>query len=218
LLAASACCAAVKEGAELYKQAKSTFLEVKSTVEEVAGIANEVTTFWQKLFGKKSKAKPLAQATRKKTKYVAIDEHQVMSDIVIQLTNFFKIQEQLIEHLRLEEQKSQTEVDTTHSVMESALQRVLIKDRLAQLETEIREAMIYNTPPEMGAMWSKTLEMRNVIKVEQDKARKKRDEDAWLRKEQERLHKEKVTYLIVTILFLLYLWLLLAALNRIGEV
>jgi hypothetical protein len=218
LLAANACCAAIKEGAELYRQAKSAFLEVKSTVDEVAGIAAEVTGFWQKLFGAKPKAKPVAKAARKTTKYVAIDEHQVMSDIVAQLTNFFKIQEQLIEHLRLEEQKSQTEVDTNHSVMESALQRVLIQDRLAQLETEIREAMIYNTPPEMGALWSKTLQMRDVIKLEQNKARKKRDEDAWLRKERERLHQEKLAYLIVTTLFLLYLWMLLVVLSKIGKV
>jgi hypothetical protein len=218
LLAANACCAAIKEGAELYRQAKSAFVEVKSTVDEVAGIAAEVTGFWQKLFGAKPKAKPVAKAARKTTKYVAIDEHQVMSDIVAQLTNFFKIQEQLIEHLRLEEQKSQTEVDTNHSVMESALQRVLIQDRLAQLETEIREAMIYNTPPEMGALWSKTLQMRDVIKLEQNKARKKRDEDAWLRKERERLHQEKLAYLIVTTLFLLYLWMLLVVLSKIGKV
>ena len=193
-------------------------MEVKSTVDEVAGIAAEVTGFWQKLFGAKPKAKPVAKAARKTTKYVAIDEHQVMSDIVVQLTNFFKIQEQLIEHLRLEEQKSQTEVDTNHSVMESALQRVLIQDRLAQLEIEIREAMIYNTPPEMGALWSKTLKMRDVIKLEQNKARKKRDEDAWLRKERERLHQEKLAYLIVTTLFLLYLWMLLVVLSKIGKV
>jgi hypothetical protein len=218
LLAANACCVAIKEGAELYRQAKSAFVEVKSTVDEVAGIAAEVTGFWQKLFGAKPKAKPVAKAARKTTKYVAIDEHQVMSDIVAQLTNFFKIQEQLIEHLRLEEQKSQTEVDTDHSVMESALQRVLIQDRLAQLETEIREAMIYNTPPEMGAMWSKTLKMRDVIKLEQNKARKKRDEDAWLRKERERLHQEKLAYLIVTTLLLLYLWMLLVVLSKIGKV
>lgn len=218
MLAANACCAAIKEGAELYRQAKSAFVEVKSTVDEVAGIAAEVTGFWQKLFGAKPKAKPVAKAARKTTKYVAIDEHQVMSDIVVQLTNFFKIQEQLIEHLRLEEQKSQTEVDTNHSVMESALQRVLIQDRLAQLETEIREAMIYNTPPEMGALWSKTLKMRDVIKLEQNKARKKRDEDAWLRKERERLHQEKLAYLIVTTLLLLYLWMLLVVLSKIGKV
>lgn len=192
-------------------------MEVKSTVDEIAGVATEAIGFWQKLFGRKAKAKPLAQTTKKRTKYVAIDEHQVMSDIVGQLTNFFKIQEQLIEHLRLEEKKSQTEVDTSQSVMESALQRVLIQDRLAQLETEIREAMIYNTPPEMGAMWSKTLKMRDVIKLEQEKARKKRDEDAWLRQERERLHNEKLAYLIATTLFLLYLWILLAALSRIGK-
>jgi hypothetical protein len=45
------------------------------------------------------------------------------------------------------------------------------------LETEIREAMVYQAPPEMGALYSKVFEMRDVIKLEQDKARKKRDDE-----------------------------------------
>jgi hypothetical protein len=60
--------------------------------------------------------------------------------------------------------------------------------------------------------------MRDVIKAEQDKARKKRDDDSWQRKEKERLTSEKQAYLLVTFLFLLYLWLLLGLLSRIGKI
>jgi hypothetical protein len=59
--------------------------------------------------------------------------------------------------------------------------------------------------------------MRDVIKVEQDKARKKRDDDSWQRKEKERLLKEKQAYLLATFLFLLYMWLLLGLFSRIGK-
>jgi hypothetical protein len=82
---------------------------------------------------------------------------------------------------------------------------------------EIREAMVYQAPPEMGALWSKTNAMRDVIAAEQEKARKKRDADSWLRKEQERLQREKVTYLVISILFLLYLWMLILFLGKIGK-
>jgi hypothetical protein len=93
----------------------------------------------------------------------------------------------------------------------------MAQDQMAALEVTIRETMVYQSPPEMGAMYSKVFEMRDVIKTEQDKARKKRDEDSWQRKEEERLTSEKQAYLIATFLFLLYMWLLLSLLSKIGK-
>jgi hypothetical protein len=188
-------------------------MEVKSTVDEVVGIANEVRGFWSKLFGTKQDApKPVA---KKKVEYV--DETQVMVDIVTQLTQFFKLQEQLATHIREEEEKSKTIYDPNANLMEAALKRVMAQDQMAALEVTIRETMVYQSPPEMGALYSKVFDMRDVIKIEQDKARKKRDDDSWQRKERERLSNEKQTYLLATILFLLYMWLLLGLLNKIGK-
>ena len=95
--------------------------------------------------------------------------------------------------------------------------RVMAQDQMALLETEIREAMVYGAHKEMGALYSKVFDMRDVIKVEQDRARKKLDGESWLRKEKERLLQERQTYLVLTFLFLLYLWVLLAVLSRIGN-
>jgi len=66
-------------------------------------------------------------------------------------------------------------------------------------------------------LYSKVFDMRDVIKIEQDKARKKRDDESWQRKEEERLSNERQAYLLATMLFLLYLWLLLGLLNRTGS-
>jgi hypothetical protein len=101
--------------------------------------------------------------------------------------------------------------------MEAALKRVMAQDQMAALEVTIRETMVYQSPPEMGALYSKVFDMRDVIKVEQDKARKKRDDDSWQRKERERLTSEKQAYLLVTFLFLLYMWLLLSLLSKTGK-
>ena len=101
--------------------------------------------------------------------------------------------------------------------MEAALKRVMAQDQMALLETEIREAMVYGAPKEMGALYSKVFDMRDVIKIEQDKARKKRDDESWQRKEEERLLRERQAYLLATFLFLLYMWLLLVLLNRTGS-
>ena len=206
---------AVTEGVALYKQAKESFMEVKSTIDEVVGIANDVRGFWAKLFG--AKAKPVAQAARKKEKYVAVDEAVVMSNIVTQLSTFFKLQEQLAAHIREEEEKSKTIYDPDANLMEAALNRIMAQDQMAALEVEIREAMVYGAPKEMGALYSRTFQMRDIIKAEQDKARKKRDDESWQRKEKERLLKERQAYLLATFLFLLYMWLLLGLLYRIGR-
>jgi hypothetical protein len=192
-------------------------MEIKKTVDEVVSDAKAVRGFWSKLFGSAPTASPKSVA-KKKEAYVAVDETQVMADIVTQLSQFFKLQEQLADHIREEEEKSKTVYNPDANLMEAALKRVMAQDQMAALEVEIREAMVYGAPKEMGALYSKVFEMRDTIKEEQDKARQKRDNDSWQRKEKERLLKEKQAYLLATLLFLLYMWLLLGLLNRIGKI
>jgi hypothetical protein len=221
LFAANACVAAIKEGCELYKQAKSSFMEVKSTVEEAIGVAKEVKGFWSKLFG----SKPITQASKpvakKKDKYVAVDETQVMVNVVSQLTEFFKLQEQLATHIREEEEKSKNVYDPDANLMEAALKRVMALDQMAELEKTIREIMVYQSPPEMGAMYSKTFEMRDIIKEEQEGARLKEEAKErvkkWQREEAKRNLHAKSAYLVATLIFLLYLWAWLLFVNRWGK-
>jgi hypothetical protein len=215
LLAARACVTAIQQGTALYKQAKTAFMEVKSIVEETAGVARQAKSFWAKLFG--TKEEPMAQAARKKEKFVAVDETKVLSDIVSQLSTFFRLQEQLAETIRVEEERSKNVYDPDANLMEAALHRIMAQDQMAILEREIREAMVYGAPAEMGALYSRTFATRDIIKAEQEKARKKRDEQSWQRKEKERLSSERQAYLLATLLCLLYLWALLILLSRTGS-
>lgn len=194
-------------------------MEVKSTVDEAIGVANEVRGFWSKLFGTKpTTPKPMA---KKKEAYVAVDETKVMSDIVEQLTTFFRLQEQLAAHIREEEEKSKNIYDPNANLMEAALKRVMAQDQMALLEVEIREAMVYGAPKEMGALYSKTFETRDIIKEEQEKARLKEESKerykAWQRREAKRNFQQKSAYLIATSIFLLYLWMWLLFINRWGK-
>ena len=221
LFAANACVAAIKEGCELYKQAKSSFMEVKSTVEEAIGVANEVRGFWSKLFGSKPEAKQPVQQTRKKEKYVAVNETQVMIDVVAQLTEFFKLQEKLAAHIREEEEKSKNVYDPDSNLMEAALKRVMAMDQMAELEKTIRETMVYQSPPEMGAIYSKTFEMRDIIKEEQENARLKEEAKErlkqWQRQEAKRDFQAKSAYLAATLILLLYLWLWFLFVGQLGK-
>ena len=224
LFAANACVAAIKEGCELYKQAKTSFMEVKATVDEAVGIAQEVYGFWGKLasmFGGAPKPAQSQPVAKKKEAYVAVDETKVMADVVSRLTEFFKLQEQLAAHIREEEEKSRSVYDPDANLMEAALKRVMAQDQMAELEKTIREVMVYQSPPEMGAMYSKVFEMRDIIKEEQEGARLKEEAKerykAWQRAEAKRNFQQKSAYLVATSLFLLYLWMWLLFVNRWGK-
>lgn len=212
----------IQAGCELYKQAKEQFVSIKKTADEVVAIGKEVKGFWgslRKLFGgspKPQTAKSVAKAS--KSEYVPVDETQVKTEIVKNLSEFFKLQSMLEEHIREAEEKSRTVVfDEDVNLMEEALNRVLAQQEMDRLVVQIRECMVYQSPPEMGALYSEVFDMRDIIAAEQQKARKKRDAEQWLRKERERLLAEKQTYLLVTILCLLYLWLLIGVLSKIGR-
>jgi len=224
LFAANACVAAIKEGCELFKQAKESFMEVKATVDEVAGYAKEAYGFWEKLakmFGGKPKPAPIKPVAKKKEKFVAVDETQVKVNIVKQLTEFFKIQEQLEAHIREEEEKSRTVYDPDQNHMEAALKRVMAQQQMAELVVQIRECMVYQSPPEMGALYSEVFNMREIIQEEQTQARLKQEaikrQEAWQRKEEERNFQLKLGYLAVTSIFLLYLWLWLLFVSQLGK-
>ena len=199
-------------------------MEVKATVDEAVGVGKEIYGFWGKLAkmfgGDPTPAAPKSVA-KKKTKYVAVDESKVMADVVSQLTEFFKLQEQLAAHIREEEEKSQNVYDPDANIMEAALKRVMAQDQMAALEVTIRETMVYQSPPEMGALYSKVFEMRDVIQEEQEKARLKEEAQEryklWQRREAKRNLQQKSAYLVVTFIFLLYLWLWLLFLSRLGK-
>ena len=189
-------------------------MEVKATVDEAVGIGKEIYGFWGKLgalFGAKPKpvaaAKPVA---KKKEKFVAVDETQVMVDVVKQLTEFFKLQEQLAAHIREEEEKSRNVYEPDQNQMEAALKRVMAMDQMAALEVTIRETMVYQSPPEMGALYSKVFEMRDVIAAEQEAARLAQEQREkrlrWQRHQKERSQNLRAGAAVLTLILIAYLW------------
>ncbi len=188
-------------------------MEVKSTVDEAVGVYREVTGFWSnfsnffKPKAKQSTPKPVA---KKKDKFVAVDETEVMVGVVKQLTEFFKIQEQLAAHIREEEEKSRNVYEPDQNQMEAALKRVMAQDQMAELEKTIRETMVYQSPPEMGALYSKVFEMRDVIAAEQEAARLAQEQRErrlrWQRYQRERNQNLRAGAAVLALILILYLW------------
>ncbi len=181
----------------------------------MAGIAQEVGGFLGPIIAW-FRAKPTASAKPAKAKPVAkayVDETQVMADVVKQLTEFFRLQSQLAALIREEEEQSQTVYDPDANLMEAALNRVMALDQMAALEVTIRETMVYQSPKEMGALYSKVFEMRDVIHEEQEKARLAEEARERVKKWQRRQQSEKQRLrlaILVAALFLvgyLHLWL-----------
>ena len=206
----------------MYRDAKTNFLEVKSTVEEVIGDAKAAKSWWQKLFGSAPAAstKPIA---KKKEKFVAYNETQALADIIKQLSKFWSLQDQLTEYLRVEEEKAKVYDPSVSNaqMMESAMNRVMCRQQMEELSTTIREIMVYQTPG-LADLYSKTYEMREVITEEQEKARLKEEaknrQELWQRREEERNFQLKVAYLVATTIFLLYLWLWLLFVSQLRKI
>ena len=188
-------------------------MEVKETLDEAVGIGKEIYGFWGKLakfFGGAPTPVSLKPVAKKKDKYVAIDETQVMVGVVKSLTEFFKIQEQLAAHIREEEEKSRNVFNPDQNQMEAALKRVMAMDQMAALEVQIRETMVYQSPPEMGALYSKVFEMRDVIAAEQEAARLAQEQRErrlrWQRHQKEKSQNLRAGAAVLTLILIAYLW------------
>jgi len=67
-----------------------------------------------------------------------------------------------------EERRSKTEVyQGEDSLGKRALQRVLMRKQLEHMSAELREIMVYQSPPELGALWTDVEDMMQTVGKEQ---------------------------------------------------
>lgn len=211
----------IQAGCDLYREAKTQFVEVKKTADEVVAIGKEAKGFLAKIIQLfvKPKAKPAPKpVAQKKEKFVAVDEEQILNDVVAQLVQFFHLQEQLATHIRESEERSRNVYDPNANLMEEALKRVRAQDQMQKLVEDIRMAMTWNAPPELGALYSKVFEMREIVGAEQEAARlaleAKTKRKRWLRQQREADRRLKAGVSVLTLILILYLWMWLLYLSR----
>lgn len=208
----------IQAGCDLYREAKTQFIQVKKTADEVIAIGKEAKGFFAKLmqFFSPATTKPSnpaagKPAAKKKEKFVEVDEQQILNDVVARLIEFFHLQEQLAAHIREEEEKSRTVYDPDANLMEAAIKRVRAQDQMDQLVITIREAMTWNAPPELGALYSKVFEMREIVGAEQEAARLAQEAIAkrkrWQRQQREADRNLKVGASLLTLALIVYLWM-----------
>lgn len=224
-LAAVALVKNIQDGCELYKQAKESFVEIKETYDEVAGIAQEVggflgpiVAFIRARFGGVGQSRPPPRSApqgraKPAAKFVAVNETKVKADIVKNLSEFFTLQEKLAAKIREEEEQSQSVYDPDQNHNIAAMNRVLALQEMARLEVTIRETMVYQSPPEMGALFTEVAKMREVIREEQEQARLKQEANerhrAWQQNQRQGRLRVRIAVFLAALFLVgyLHLWL-----------
>lgn len=211
LLAASAAFQLVKDGCALYK-------EVKGVAGNVKGIIDDINHQFAGKPVSKEQAKKIEQEKARVQEVAKANPDELMFKIGEELGNMFDAFDR-IEALFWEQEREAKKVQAEGvSLKRLALKRILVRQKLQAMHVEIREQMVYHSPPELGALWSQFEEMRNQIEEEQTIAREKQArEDAADRARKDKMvrdAKEKAWEASVTVFGLFYLWWLWWALKR----
>lgn len=226
LAVANTALAAIQQGCELYKEYKGTVLKAKDTLNEVKGIATEVVGVWafikNKLFSKKpstprllgtpEKAGPTGRRAPQKVPK-QLDEASIKLDLVAQLKIFFKCQEQLQQKLAEAEERS---LNTDVNKMESALDIEFVMAEVQQMQKQIRETMVYNSPKELGDLYTRVVKRVGVIQEQQELARieqiRKTREEQWRRDQLIYKIQSRIIWVVVVVIILLETWAIMIAL------
>lgn len=138
----------------------------------------------------------------------------VVTDISAHLSSFFKSHEALEKHVHEEELKAKKTRDPELSLNQEAFNRVLAQKEMQRLETELREMLVYQAPPQLGAVWSEFEIMRDKVKAERAEAQRqevlKQQVAAWRRASLKRKIADQMTS-IIAVLFITFwfLWLMI---------
>ena len=198
--------AAVKKGCQLYK-------DVKSVAGDVKGILDDLHN---QFAGKKLTKEQVVQyeAEKKRVKEIGkTDPNDVLGQLADHLGKFFDAVDQ-VERLFYEEERKAKEVyKGDESESRRALQRVLIRSRLEALQVELRETMIYQTPAELGDLWTRFEKMRAQIGAEQAAARQEEEKRATIARYKKGLviakWQSRALYIVAVLIVVLEIWGLL---------
>lgn len=184
LFAATTAFQLVKEGCALYK-------EVKGVAGNVKGIIDDINSQFAGKPISKEQAKKVEAEKARIQEVAKADPDQVIFKIGDELGNMFDAFDRL-EALFWEQEREAKKLQNANvSLKRMALQRIMIRNKLLAMQVELREQMVYHSPPELGGLWSQFEAMREQIEEEQRVAREKQArEDAILLKEREALMEE----------------------------
>ena len=204
--------AAVKQGCKLYK-------EIASAASDVKGILGDL----ESQFHAAHKDRPPTvaehnQYIQEKNRVIELSKKQpddIYTVIGENLGAYFENMATCMAIFQEEEKHAYDVYEGPHSVGKRALQRVLMESKLKAMQAELREIMVYQSPPELGDLYTRVEKMMVKIQEEQTiaislKMKRERETAAKKRKRIEKIRCEAWKYGL-TITFTLYIiWLIWA--------
>jgi len=214
---------AIRAGCQMLSEGKAEISKFKKQVEggvaDAKAIYKEITGIWgwlkSLLSGDKNNKKPaitpapsvidepkkITKKSKEQEPELSYEEFQARAvhEICENLKIYFEAMRQLKAHCReLEEQAL-----TTEKVADSAIDRIEMEWQMKQLSTQLKQAMIWGTPEELGlgSMYQEFLVKYDEILEEQEAARelkaKKERNAAWRQEHRKEILTAKLMYAAV---------------------
>jgi len=185
---------AVKAGCKLYR-------DIKGAAGEVKDVLKDMDEQFKKLHPPDKPAtleqrnafvKQRNEVVELNKKANAGQHTDVYTQIGEQLGSYYDNYYKCVAIFDEEEKRAKTEVYTGEaSLGKRALQRVLMRKQLEEMGKELREVMIYQSPPELGALYTEVSEMMEQMGKEQTVliAKKMQEEFAAKKRKKELMEK-----------------------------
>jgi uncharacterized membrane protein len=220
----NAAVAAIQQGCELYKEYKGVVLKAKETFDEARGQVEEVIGVWNfiksKLFPKESPPAPTTSDVKKletpsaprgaPVKEEPLDEQRIKKELVKNLKIFFKGMIAIDKKIKVQQERIDTQEIPADELLDVSLDHVLAKKEMEKLQTVIRETMVYQSPAELGALYTDVIEMFGLVQEKQEVTHllniRKRKEA--YQRQQQLLNKirQRILWVIVMALVVMEIW------------
>lgn len=155
-----------KKGVDLYKQ-------IKSTSGDVSDVLKDLKEQYHKIVDPSPEQKKQYQEEVKKVQEVAkaaAAPDDVLNDIWTNLGTFIDQYEALAKIYIQSEAEAKEVYRGDLSLGRRALERIRLESKLNEMLAQVREQMVYNTPPELGSVWSRFEKAWTDIQNEQAEA------------------------------------------------
>jgi hypothetical protein len=138
-----------KKGVDLYKQ-------IKNTSGDVSDVLKDLKEQYHKIVSpSKEQQKQYQEEVKRVQEIGKSTPDDVLNDIWSNLGNFIDQYEALAKIYVQSEAESKEVYKGDLSLGRRALERIRLESKLNEMLAQVREQMVYNTPPELGSVWSR---------------------------------------------------------------
>ena len=223
---------AIQQGCELYKEYKGVVLKAKETFDEAKEHVDEVLGLWEfiksKLFPtSKEPDKPKLPETitsaetavnktpNRRISRVPQSEQEIKNDLIKNLKIFFKAMIAIDKKIAEQQLRIDTQYIEPDELLDVSLDLVVAKKEMEKAQKELREVMVYQSPPELGALYSDVIEMFGIVQEKQEITHlltiKRRKEEVLKKTKLVNKIRKRIALVIVMAILVLEIWGLTAA-------